>query len=174
MNNKVKYALAFCFFVILSILGYYLLPKDEIVVIEDPDTPEEYIFVHVDGCINNPGIHKIKYGTRLYEAIEIAGGETEDADLSRVNLASILSDEQKVVIPSKVVVSDEVEESSIVNINTASKSKLTALSGVGESTADKIIKYREDNGYFNTIEDLMNVPGIGPSKFEALKDDIEV
>lgn len=173
MNNKVKYALAFVFFIILSILGYFILPKDEIVVKEDSEASEEYIFIHVEGCVNNPGIHKVKYGTRLYEIIQIAGGETEDADLSRVNLASILLDEQKVVIPAIVVRADE-EESGVVNINTASKSKLTTLSGVGESTAEKIIKYREENGYFNTIEDLMNVPGIGKSKFEGLKDEIEV
>lgn len=178
MNNKVKCALALGAFIILSILGYCLLPKDEIVIKENDEVEEEFIFVHVEGAINEPGLVKVKYGTRLYELIDQAGGETEDADLSRVNLASIVSDEQKIVIPAKIVVSEDMEEeedeSSIVNINSASKEKLTTLTGVGESTAEKIIDYREENGYFNTIEDLMNVPGIGESKFNALKDEITV
>ena len=178
MNNKTRCILALGAFIILSILGYFMLPSDEIVIQEDEGSlEEEYIFVHIEGCVNNPGLIKAKYGTRIYELIEMAGGETEDADISRVNLASIVNDEQKVVIPAKVVVNNEGEideTGSIVNINTASKEKLTTLTGVGESTAEKIINYREENGYFNTIEDLMNVPGIGESKFNALKDDITV
>lgn len=175
MNNKVKCALALGAFIILSILGYFMLPKDEVVIKESNDVEEEYIFVHIEGCVNKPGLIKVKYGTRVYELIEQAGGETENADLSRVNLASIVTDEQKVIIPAKVVISEDSEEdSAIVNINTASKEKLITLTGVGESTAEKIIKYREENGYFNTIEDLMNVPGIGKSKFDSLKDDITV
>ena len=63
-------------------------------------------------------------------------------------------------------------ESSIVNINTANIEKLSTLTGIGESTAKKIIKYREENGYFNSIEDIMNVTGIGESKFNAIKDNI--
>lgn len=178
MNNKDKSALALGAFIILSILGYFLLPKDEIVIKESENVEEDFIFVHVEGAVNEPGLIKVKYGTRLYELIEQAGGETDEADVSRVNLASIVSDEQKVVIPAKVVVDenydDEESESGIVNINTASKDRLTTLTGVGESTAEKIINYREENGYFNSIEDLMNVPGIGESKFNALKNDITV
>ena len=109
---------------------------------------------------------------------EEAGGETDEADLTRINLASIVSDEQKIFVPAKVVLDETnetgAEKTSIVNINTASKEKLMSLDGVGEGTAEKIIKYREQNGYFNTIEDLMNVSGIGESKFNGLKDDITV
>ena len=104
-------------------------------------------------------------------------GATDDADLSRVNLASILIDEQKVVIPAKVVIDEDIENvqiGGVVNINTASKERLMTLDGVGESTAEKIIKYREKNGYFNAIEDIMHVSGIGQSKFDRIKDDITV
>lgn len=176
MNNNVfKSVLMVAAFIVLGILGYFLLPKDEIVVKENEVEEEEFIFVHIEGCVNDPGLIKTKYGTRLFELIEEAGGETEEADLTRVNLASIVSDEQKVFIPAKVVLEEELEESSpIININTASKEKLMSLNGVGEGTAEKIIKYREQNGYFNTIEDLMNVSGIGESKFNGLKDDITV
>lgn len=175
MNNKVKCILALGAFIILSILGYLLLPKDEIVISKDEDVEDEFIFVHIEGCINNPGLVKVKYGTRLYELIDEAGGATDLADLSRINLASIVSDEQKIFIPEKVIIDNNAEdEISIININTASKEKLMRLNGIGESTAEKIIKYREDNGYFNVVEDLMNVPGIGESKFNNIKDDITV
>ncbi len=181
MNNKVKCALALGAFIILTILGYVLFPKEEILIKEDLETEDEYIYVHIEGCVNNPGLIKTKYGTRLFELIEEAGGETEDADLTRINLSSIVNDEQKIVIPAKVVVNNEnnneennKEESGVVNINTADKEKLTTLTGIGESTAEKIIKYREENGYFNSIEDIMNVSGIGESKFNSIKDDITV
>ena len=171
MNNKVKCALALVIFIILTILGYVLFPKNEVVV-EDKEI-EDYIYVHVEGCVNEPGLIKVKYGTRIYEVIEEAGGETYEADLSRVNLATIVSDEQKIVIPAKIEFEEEAEdneESGLVNINTASKEKLMSLNGVGESTAQKIIDYREDNGYFNSVEDIMNVSGIGESKFNKIKE----
>ena len=104
------------------------------------------------------GIFEVEDGTRIYEAIELAGGETFNADLARLNLAKILVDEEKVVVPKKVVLEESNEEdSSIVNINTANVEKLSTLSGIGKSTAEKIIKHREENGYFNSIEEIMNV-----------------
>ena len=178
MSNKVKYLLVFGGFIILSILGYMLLPKDEIVEPRQEEVKEDYIFVHIEGQVNHPGLMKVKYGTRIYELIEEAGGETEDADLTRINLASVLNDEQKVVIPAKVIVPSDSEEKDksggLVNINTASKEKLMTLDGVGEGTAEKIMKYRQENGYFNTIEDLKNVSGIGENKFNSIKDNITI
>lgn len=126
------------------------------------------------GKLKSRGIFEVEDGTRIYEAIKLAGGETLNADLTRLNLAKIVSDEEKIVVPKKVILeeSDEEGESSIVNINTASVEKLSTLSGIGKSTAEKIVKYREENGYFNSIEDIMNVSGIGESKFNSIKDDI--
>ena len=121
------------------------------------------------------GIFEVEDGTRIYEAIELAGGETTNADLTRLNLAKIVSDEEKIVVPKKVILEESFEEeSSIVNINTANIEKLSTLTGIGKSTAEKIIKYREENGYFNSIEDIMNVTGIGESKFNSIKDDITI
>lgn len=123
------------------------------------------------------GLLNVKYGTRLYELIELAGGETDEADLSRVNLASVLADEQKVIIPAKINISENnnnTESGGLVNINTASKDALMTLDGIGSGTAEKIIKYRQDNGYFNSIDDLKNVSGIGENKFNGLKDDITI
>ena len=161
MDNKMKYALMFTGFAILCVVGYFIMPKDEIVEVNNESDTKDSIFVHIEGEVNNPGLTEVEYGTRLYELIEKAGGETENADLSRVNLSSILSDEQKVVIPKKIVVSNDSQmqqsEDILININTASKESLMKLDGIGESMANKIIKYREENGYFNEIEDLKNV-----------------
>ena len=121
------------------------------------------------------GIFEVEDGTRVYQIIEMAGGTTEDADISRINLAKIVVDEEKINVPAKVVLEESEESNSkIVNINSASVEKLSSLNGIGKSTAEKIVKYREENGYFNTIEDIMNVSGIGESKFNSIKDNIEV
>lgn len=106
----------------------------------------------------------------------MAGGATEDADVSRINLSKILDDEEKISVPKKVIKDENSHESESknVNINSASVEKLSTLNGIGKSTAERIVRYREENGYFNTIEDLMNVSGIGEIKFNAIKDNIEV
>lgn len=175
MNNKEKIVLTMGAFIILVIIGFVLMHKEEeIILYADDENEISKICVYVIGCVNSPGIFEVEDGTRIHEAIKLAGGETDDADLTRLNLAKILDDEEKVVVPAKVILNEnETEsESDIVNINTANIEKLTTLSGIGENTAKKIIKYREEKGYFNTIEDLMNVSGIGESKFNSIKDDI--
>ena len=172
-----KYVLITIAFVALCIVGYFVMPKNDTIEINNDNEVQDNIFIHIEGEVNNPGLIEVKYGTRLYELIEKAGGATENADTSRVNLSSILSDEQKVIIPSKIVVSNEKnqeEQDVLININTASIEKLMKLDGIGEGTAKKIIKYRDENGYFNVIDDLKKVSGIGENKFNGLKDDITI
>ena len=156
---------------------------------------EEIVIVHVIGEVNNPGVVKLKEGSRIIDAINKAGGKTEEADLSKINLAYIVEDGTQIYIPrinenlnqislisdgagEGVIINDtnkEEEEINVkVNINTASKEKLETLPGIGETTAQKIIDYREANGKFKTIEDIKNVSGIGESKYESLKDKITV
>ena len=160
------------------------------------------ITVHVVGEVNSPGVVTLNEGARIIDAINAAGGKTEDADLSKVNLAYIVEDGVQIYIPSitetskigenseneiKYIredagegiiltsASEENNEKQIkVNINTANLEKLQTLPGVGESTAKKIIEYREKNGKFSKIEDIKNVSGIGESKFNTLKDSITV
>ena len=176
MNNKVKFALAIGTFIILFVIGTFLMKKDEEVVFylgEERILPK--ICAYVVGEVNSPGIFEVEDGTRVYQIIEMAGGTTEDADISRINLAKIVVDEEKINVPAKVVLEEgEESNSKMVNINSASVEKLLSLNGIGKSTAEKIVKYREENGYFNTIEDIMNVSGIGESKFNSIKDNIEV
>lgn len=176
MNNKVKFALATGTFIILVAIGMFLMKKDEEVVFysgEERILPK--ICAYVVGEVNSPGIFEVEDGTRIYEILEMAGGVTDEADVSRINLAKIVIDEEKINVPA-IVVRDETDEetSKIVNINSASVERLSTLNGIGKSTAEKIVKYREENGYFNTIEDIMNVSGIGESKFNSIKEDIEV
>ena len=156
---------------------------------------EETVVVHVIGEVNNPGVVTLPEGSRIIDAINMAGGKTEEADLSKINLAYIVEDGTQIYIPrinedlnqvnlisdgagvGVVITDSNVEENEVdskVNINTASKEKLETLPGVVETTAQKIIDYREANGKFKTIEDIKNVSGIGDSKYESLKDKITV
>ena len=152
---------------------------------------EDIAIVHVTGAVKNPGIVKLKEGSRIEDAIEAAGGLTENADISDVNLAYILEDGIKLRIPST---SDEtitntdilienngeniIEETNTstnnsngsININKATEAELDTLPGIGPSLASKIVEYREQNGKFSTIEDIKNVTGIGESKYESIKD----
>lgn len=146
---------------------------------------EETITVHITGEIKYPGVVVLKNGDRIVDAIEAAGGETENADLDRVNLAYVLNDGDKIYIPNKneeeekgniITTENEIgqEKKITININTATLEELIKLPGIGEATANKIIEYRKQNGKFQNIEELKNVPGIGNSKFENLKNEIRV
>ena len=137
--------------------------------VSDKDT--EYIFVYVCGAVNLEGVYELPSGSRVYEAIEAAGGFREDADKSNVNQAEVLEDEERIYVPA---VGEETQEDSSkdgkVNINKASKEELMTLPGVGESRAESIIQYREENGEFRSVEDIMQVSGIKEGLFEKIKD----
>lgn len=157
---------------------------------------EGVIYIHIIGEVKNEGLIELIEGNRIVDAIEKAGGVTEYADLSKVNLAFVLSDGQKVRIPSiydkddntsyitdesgkNVIVDNGNSEngnskSGKININVASQSELETLDGVGPSLAARIIEYRNNKGGFKKIEELKNVSGIGESKFEGLKGKVVV
>ena len=138
------------------------------------------VYVYVTGAVANPGVYSLDEGLRVCDAVEAAGGLTEDADASTVNLARVLSDGEHIALPTKAEVETALAQgsaggaaaSSLANINTADASALETLSGVGSATAQAIISDREQNGPFSTIEDLMRVDGIGEKKFAKLKDSI--
>ena len=180
MNNKVKFAFAMGTFIIVSLMGYQLMQKnDEVVFYAKEEKEPIKIVVYVVGEVNEPGIFEVKDGTRVHEVLEMAGGVTDDADVTRLNLAKVLADEEKINVPKRVVLQETSDsevgtQNGLVNINTANVDTLTTLSGIGKSTAQKIISYRSENGYFDTIEDIMKVSGIGESKFEAIKDNITI
>ncbi len=152
--------------------------------------PEEQVeqstlFVHICGEVVNPGVYELPEESRIYEAVEAAGGFTEEASRSYVNLAQVLEDGCKVEIPalgeepevgntgvSGITVEAEGEQNTLVDINTASKTELCSLPGIGESRAESILLYREKNGGFSKIEDIMKVEGIKEGMFEKMKDKI--
>ena len=165
-------------------------------------------FVDIKGEINNPGVYEVEQGKRIIDVINMAGGLTDKADTSILNLSKKVKDEMYIIVysndqikeykqkllPSKEIIK-KVEEKIIcpdnsndaceknssnkesntitgkININSATKEELMTLTGIGESKADKIIEYRQNNK-FNTIEDIKNISGIGDSIFEKIKDNI--
>jgi comEA protein len=114
--------------------------------------------------------YEFEYGDRINDAIIKAGGKTENADVDRVNLAKHLIDGTEVVIPD--ISTRDIEDGEKININTANVKRLQDINGVGEATAEKIINYREESGGFNSIEEIMNIEGIGLKTFESMKDSI--
>ena len=144
------------------------------------------IKVYITGEVKNQGVIELEEGDRIADAIEKAGGQTEQASLKNVNLAYQLEDGQKIYIPNvndnetEIIddgasgVVDDTTNKTVVNINKADETELQSLNGIGESLATSIVQYRKENGKFETIEDLKNVPGIGDSKFENIKEYIKV
>ena len=135
----------------------------------------ETLFVHVSGCVANPGLYELEEGSRLASAIEAAGGFTEDAACDSVNLARRLEDGEMVVVLSMSAGSGANEEipeaktaSSLININTATAEELEQLPGIGPSTAQMIVSDRMANGSFKSPDDLKRVTGIGDKKFETI------
>ena len=135
----------------------------------------ETLFVHVSGCVANPGLYELEEGSRLASAIEAAGGFTEDAACDSVNLARRLEDGEMVVVLPMYAGSGANEEipevktaSSLININTATAEELEQLPGIGPSTAQKIVSDRMANGSFKSPDDLKRVTGIGDKKFETI------
>lgn len=144
-------------------------------------TQETVIFVDIKGAVKNPGVYQMKVGDRVKDALEAAGGLTEEADSQKVNLAKRLEDQMVIVVPkvgeeaeeiSAGVTSKEEAKEGKVNINTATVEELKTLKGVGEKKAEAIIEYRKKNGSFKTKEDLMKVRGIGKKLFESFEERI--
>ncbi len=139
------------------------------------------IYVHICGAVINPGVYQVPAGTRVYQALELAGGSSDDAYLSGINLADKLADGQKVYIPAEGENAEGIlstdsggVQSVMVNINTASEAELMTLPGIGQSRAKDIINYRVKNGFFESIDDIMKVSGIKEAAFEKIKDLIKV
>ena len=201
MDNKFKSAIALGGFIIFVIIIGVVSSKedaellqvtnDEIIkqeILEIPSGEIENIYVHIIGAVNLPGIIVAPKDVRLYEIVELAGGLKEDADEALINLASKVEDGDKIIIPYKEDSSmnnsnlkiNEVYKNSMssnsgkININTASIDELKTLTGIGQSTAEKIVNYRNKVSKFEKIEDIKNVSGIGDSKFNSIKDKIVV
>lgn len=145
------------------------------------------IFIYVCGAVREPGVYVLPEGSRVYEAIRMAGGMTPEANEAFVNQARVLVDGEQITVFTKeetegldpetfeydVPAADPVSQGKI-NINKASAEELTSLSGIGEAKALAIIEYRETNGAFRETADIMKVSGIGEALYNKIKDDIDV
>ena len=152
------------------------------------------IFVHVSGAVNNPGLVEVSIGSRVADAVQAAGGFTDDAVVDSVNLARALEDGEQVFVaataPDDGNEGDDVQgnvrnadagtavasqtggpsAAGKVNLNTASESELESLPGIGPSTAAKIVSDRVANGSYKTVDELTRVSGIGEKKLEAIRE----
>lgn len=158
-------------------------PSGEAVTLR-PVPTDKPIVVHITGAVPRPGVYALPEGARVQDVISAAGGFLAEADKELINLARILEDGEMLDIPYaegfSPVIPTPVEPPAIeastdlININTASSFELETLPGIGATTAQKIIAYREANGPFISIEDIINVSGIGPGTYERIKDLITV
>lgn len=207
-NKKIITAIAVIIIVILIIVyTYFYSPEyeyiteesffNEIIVEENKISEsnaeeiieENLISIHIAGSVAKEGVIQIEENSRLIDVIEKAGGLTEQADLSNVNLAYEIKDGQKIYIPNKkdeenigiimtempnyITSKEETTTESgvlIININNATQTELEQLPGIGPSIASSIIKYRKEKGNFKNIEEIKNVEGIGESKYNKIKD----
>ena len=160
-------------------------PSGEAVTLR-PAPTERPVIVHITGAVPRPGIYALPEGSRVQDAIAAAGGFLAEAGRSDINLAAFLIDGEKLDIPfvegGSPVLPTPVENNPVlpssstelIDINTASSAELESLPGIGPTTAQKIIEYREQNGAFVSTEDIINVSVIGPGLYERIKDLITV
>jgi competence protein ComEA len=170
-----------------------LVTDDEELSVDEADVPaksiREDIFVHISGEVNKPGVICLPAGSRVFEAVDKAGGLTEDGDMESINLAAFLADQEKVVVgsTSQRLASGTIDtiqqdpspigstvNSSKININTATKAELETLPGIGPVIAENIVAYRQENGAFRSIEDIKQVKRIGEATFSNIKDSISI
>lgn len=172
--------------------------------VSDKEMQQAMIYVDVCGAVANPGVFQLAAGSRVFQAIEAAGGYLPEAALTCVNRAGVLTDGQQLYIltqeemerqgldPAEMAgasdgqmngsagtgqntgMTAQVQQDNRININTADKAQLTMLTGIGATRAQAIIAYREENGPFAAIEDIMNVQGIKEGTFAKIKDEIVV
>lgn len=141
--------------------------------------------VHVAGAVHRPGVYRLGPGRRVKDAVARAGGATAKGDPDAINLAAKVADGQQVVVPRRGAAGAATAvghggpappgaASAPVNLNTATAEQLDTLDGVGPATATKILEWRRAHGGFRSVEDLTQVPGIGPKKLAALKPKVQV
>ena len=170
--------------VILSVVCMMSCKKDETAmplqtVKEQENETEEKdlssICVYVCGAVCNEGVYELPKGSRVYEALEKAGGLREDAAASEVNQAQVLDDAMQIYIPTIAEIQDSQSKSSgKINLNRATKDELMTLPGVGEAKADSIIRYRKNKGAFSSIDEIMEISGIKEGLYEKIKDLITI
>ncbi|MFD2305843.1 helix-hairpin-helix domain-containing protein [Enterococcus termitis] len=146
------------------------------------DEPKQ-LYVDIKGAVKRPGMYEVKENMRVWDAILLADGVEEEADTKQVNFAEQVTDQMVIYVPKKgeeplvkqELNSEERDEADTkINLNQADENQLQTLPGIGQKKAQEIIRYREDNGGFKSIEDIKNISGFGEKTFEKLKESITV
>lgn len=165
---------------LMCIVYFISIPPHGRAIVLLPQPTSLPVYIHMDGQVVNPGVYALSPSSRVDDAIEQAGGITDLADTTDINLAMKIYDGQKIYIPTKgeehINPITDTKDTGIevltvkININTATQSELEKLPGIGPTKAGNIITYREENGSFMVIEDLLKVTGIGNATYEEIKD----
>ena len=156
--------------------------------ISQAETEDQLVTVDVKGAVKKPGVYQLQSNSRVHDALEKAGGLTDEADLKSVNQAQKMSDEAVVYVakvgenavdvttsaPASATSGTGQAKSALVNLNTATEADFQTISGIGQKRAQDIIAYREANGRFKSVDDLKNVSGIGAKTLEKLKEYVTV
>jgi competence protein ComEA len=167
----------------IGILRGALAPVDEIAVDPTPAATATAVagdlYVHVSGAVREPGLYVLPTGSRVVDAVAAAGGFTDDADRDAVNLARSLDDGEQLAVPRPGEAPPAAPGASAsadgrVDLNTADATMLETLPRIGPALAERIIAWRDDNGGFTSVEDLLAVPGIGDKMLESLRDFVTV
>lgn len=134
------------------------------------------IVISITGSVRNPGVFTLNYGSRINDAIEAAGGLSENANVDGVSLAQVLEDEENIFIPSTSndIPSSISNSQGKINLNTASLEELISLPGIGQEKAQAVIDFRNQHGNFTSIQDLLFVPGFGQGILDSIKNLIVV
>ena len=160
-------------------------PKEERPPEETQPSSQAPYVVYVCGQVKEPGVYELEPGSRVYQAVEMAGGFGPDAASWYLNLAQEVADGMKIQVPTEEealawgnsggsLSVGQGQTETKVNLNTADEEQLMTLTGIGESRAADIIRYRQEHGPFERIEDIMNVSGIKEGAFQKIKDSITV
>ena len=172
--------------------GVFLLiartPDGSAIQLLPPPTAPPLV-IYLTGAVAEPGVYSLPPGSRVADALDAAGGVTDQADPLTLNLAQVLTDSQRIHVPEKIiptqtsipelsvrsiVVPSEPTTPGLINVNTADQAALESLPEIGPHLASEIIAYREANGPFETVDELLDVPGIGPATLEAIRDLVTV
>jgi competence protein ComEA len=163
------------------------LQGNDSIAVYPPANEPDYIVVHIAGEVNYPGVFTLREGARVNDALYMAGGETEYANLMRVNLAAFLQDAMQIIIPAEgdyttaVFVfggnaqgTGGITASGLINLNTATSAQLQTISGIGPARAQNIIDFRETHGNFSSVDELIHISGIGAVTLENLRPHVTV
>ena len=150
------------------------LPMPSVPSEASAQTPELMVLVHVVGAVEEPGVVSLPENSRVHDALALAGGAQEDAELGGVNLARIVYDGEQIIVPrvGEPVLASSGEGSGPISLSRADQETLETLPRIGPATAERIIAWREKNGPFRSVEDLLAVSGIGPATLEGLAEHV--